>query len=158
MSDNQSEADIALVREAYDLWASGSIDDFMQFIDPGIAYALRADPAVVPFGGSLSGEAAFRVHLNGLREIFSYLYYTPSRFKWVDGVVHFRVDFSLRHKSSGQILTGFVGQAVTVRAGRITSIEEFPDVKLLEAFFAMTSSGGATSDTGPRSSADNVSS
>lgn len=113
----------------------------MASVAPDIVYTLNVSPDALNLGGETVGWEAVNGRLLGIREVFDYLVYRP-RIMAVDGfLVRACIELMLRHKASGEILTGQMRSIFTVRDGMIARVDEYVDAPMVESFMRLVSAG-----------------
>lgn len=106
---------------------------------PDVVYTLNVSSQALPLGGETRGLEAVSAKLLGVRVVFDYLIYRPCVLGVHGEEVRARIDFTLRHKLSGEKLTGQMRSVYRVRDGRVVRIDEYADAPLIESFMRMVS-------------------
>lgn len=113
----------------------------MTRVAPDIVYTLNVSPDALPIGGETVGWDAVNAMMLGIRDVFDYLVYKPHILSVDGNVVRARIELMLRHKPSGEILTGQMRSVFTVRDGLIARVDEFVDAPMVESFMRLFSAG-----------------
>ena len=113
----------------------------MGMVAPDIVYTLNVSPESLSLGGETVGWDAVNELMLGIRNVFDYLVYKP----WILSVegdsVRSRIELILRHKPSGELLTGQMRHVLLVRDGMIARVDEYVDAPMIEAFMRLFSAG-----------------
>ncbi len=124
-----------LVDTAYRSWSNGDIETLLaQYIEDLTFWSniggAEQGPLVV------RGKPLFRSFVEAIAatmESTSVL----EHFRLTDGIGYAKVDFYVRHKLTGHVLTGSYRQVTTFRDGRIESVEQFHDAARTAAFYRL---------------------
>jgi ketosteroid isomerase-like protein len=126
-----------VVRSFNAAWAAGDIAAAMMFVAENAAYALYISNELMPVGGETIGHANIELALRRIRADFDYLLYRPLTM-FIDGdTVRFQVEFSYRHRRSGEVLSGRFRLVVRVEGGKIMRVDEYHDRAKVEAFLRL---------------------
>lgn len=113
----------------------------MKACAPDIIYTLNVSPDVLQLGGEIVGWEAVNARMCGIRDVFDYLVYIPRIMTVEDNVVRANIEIILRHKPSGELLTGYIRNVLTARDGMVARVDEYVDAPLIETFMRLFSSG-----------------
>ena len=73
-------------------------------------------------------------------DLFDYLAYSSDLLELYDGVARVQCQFVLRHRASGESLSGSKRQRLYVEQGEIVRIDEYHDIAMVNAFMRLTKS------------------
>jgi ketosteroid isomerase-like protein len=120
---------------------------------PDIVYTLNVSPQALQLGGETVGWEAVNARMCGIREVFDYLVYIP-RIMAVEGnMVRANIEIILRHRPSGELLSGNIRNVLTARDGMVARVDEYVDAPLIETFMRLFADRGETEAAGDSVSA-----
>jgi ketosteroid isomerase-like protein len=128
------------INEHLHRWAEDPAGCMMK-VTPDVVYRLNVSRDLLPLGGETVGWDAVNSVMLGIREVFDYLVYNPRILSVADNVVRARIELMLRHKPSGEILTGQMRSVFTVRDGLIARVDEYVDAPMVESFMRLVGAG-----------------
>lgn len=123
-----------VIRRFLAVWAAGDIDACVGFLAEDAVYALYISREAVPFGGETVGRRDIEHALRQIRRQWDYLVFRPRNFVTDGDSVRLRVEHMYRHRSSGEVLSGYFRLVFTLRDGLIVRGDEYHDRAMVEAF------------------------
>ena len=134
---------IELVDEFLRRWSDQNIDSTLELLAEDAAYTLHISKTLLPFAGSTIGREAIAVQLQAMLRDWDYLVFRPSAARAnVDepSTVHCQVQFIYRHRGTGAELSGHMRLVCTVVEGTISTVDEYHDAGMVEAFLRLMQS------------------
>ena len=133
----------SVVDAAYRAWSNGDIEMLLaQYVDD-LTYWSNV-------GGSddnplvIVGKPLFRSFVEAIAQTMDSAS-VLEQFTLRDGIGHGRIEFYVRHKRTGHVLSGAYRQVTTFRDGRILRVEQYHDAARTAAFYRLLSE-----ETAPR--------
>lgn len=127
--------------EANRLWQIGEDDRSFELVHQEAVYSLNIAETLLSFGGEKVGWTEFREAFRQMREQFDYLLYRPMNYNVNGKHVTNQVEFMLRHRQSGHVLSGRFRSVWTVEDGMVRRLDEYVDAALIEVFLKLAGSG-----------------
>lgn len=131
-------SDHAVVEAMLSYWSAQDVEQTISLLAGDIVYQLYVCQSVHPFGGERVGREAVRDMLFDLLADFDYLSYRPVILDVRDGVARVQTHYHMRHRATGEHLTGSKRFVCTLQGGLVTRIHEYHDAPLVEAFMKLT--------------------
>lgn len=129
-----------VVQAMFERWEADPVSA-MRMVAPDVVYSLNVSPEVLLLGGETVGWHAVNKLMLDIREVFDYLVFRP-RILTVEGnTVRSRIELLLRHKASGELLSGQMRSVIVVRDGYIARVDEYVDAPMIEAFMRLFAAG-----------------
>jgi ketosteroid isomerase-like protein len=122
-------------------WRDDPAGCMATLVAPDVVYTLNVSPDALVLGGETRGWDAVNEKMLGIRKVFEYLVFRPLVFATRGDVVRARIEFVLRHRNSGQLLSGQMRSVFTVRDGLVVRVDEYVDAPLIESFMRMFADG-----------------
>lgn len=113
----------------------------MKIVAPDIVYTLNVSPEALSLGGETVGWDAVNKLMMDIREVFDYLVFRPRILSVEGNTVRSRIELLLRHKASGELLSGQMRSVIQVRDGYVTRVDEYVDAPMIEAFMRLFAAG-----------------
>ena len=132
----------ALVQSILDFWRVQDVEQTLSGLSEGILYQLYTFHNARPSLQLLTGKDAVRTMMFEVLAQFDYLHYEPTVLDVSGGIGRVQIQFDLRHRASGERLTGSKRQFYVIGDHVITRINEFHDTALVAAFLRLTQSTG----------------
>lgn len=124
----------AVIEQALDYWQAQDVEQTLAMYDEQILYRLYTFHDARPSVKLLKGRDAVREMMFDVLMRFDYLRYNSTILSVSDGTARVQIQFDLRHRSTGEHLTGSKRQFYMVAGGKIQRINEFHDEAMLAAF------------------------
>ncbi len=121
-------------------WSTNDIAGTLALFADDCVWIIHVDRAALPLAGKVQGIAAIKIRLQQLIECFAYKLFRPMEIVSHGKQVRARVEIMVQHRNSGEIFSGRLRLVMDVQDGKVTSIEEFHDAPLLEAFMRFANS------------------
>ena len=131
-------SDRAVVEATLSYWSAQDVEQTVALFADDIVYQLYICQSAHPFGGERIGRDAVRDMLYDLLADFDYLSYRPVILAVRDGVARVQTHYHLRHRATGEHLTGSKRFVCVLQGGLVTRIHEYHDAPLVEAFMRLT--------------------
>ncbi|MEQ1696921.1 MAG: hypothetical protein ABL901_13880 [Hyphomicrobiaceae bacterium] len=132
------EADVALIERALMYWRVQDVESMLSTYADGIVYHVYTFQEASPQFAEFAGKEAVRAVLYDILADFDYLFYASDLIELRDGVARVQSRFVLRHRGSGESLSGSKRQRIHVANGVIVRIDEYHDVAMVDAFMRLT--------------------
>lgn len=126
-----------LVEEAIAYWSVQDVEATLGLLSDDIVYQLYVCKSALPFGGETRGKDAVRAMLFEILAAFDYIAYEPVILAVRGGVARIQTRYVMRHRASGEQLSGSKRFVCTMKDGAITLIVEYHDAPLVEAFMRL---------------------
>ncbi len=130
-----TEFEVASAATIY--WAAQDVDMTVSTFSEDIVYQLFVSRSARPFGIERVGREAVREMLYDVLADFDYVSYESDILEAGNGVARVRSCYCMRHRATGEELTGSKRFVCTVRDGLLTRIHEYHDAVLVEAFIKL---------------------
>jgi ketosteroid isomerase-like protein len=115
-------------------WSAQDVELTLGCFSDDVIYQLYICRSALPFGGEVHGKAAVRDLLFDILAVFDYVRYEPVILACSRGVARVQTHYVMRHRASGEELSGSKRFVCTLQGGLITRVFEYHDVELVEAF------------------------
>lgn len=138
-AENQ-EADRVLIEMSLQYWRAQDVESMLSTYADDIIYNVYTFQEAAPRFAEFSEKEAVRAVLYDILAEFDYLYYASNLIELRDGVARVQSQFVLRHRASGESLSGSKRQRIHVANGEIVRIDEYHDVAMVDAFMRLTKS------------------
>lgn len=126
-----------VARKFHALWAANNIDAAMQLVAENAVYNVFVSGDLFPTGGQTVGREAIEVGLRQVRAIFKFLLYRPREFVTKGNEVRLQVEFMIRHRASGEVLSNRFRIVMRIEDGLIVHADEYHDRAKFEAFMRL---------------------
>lgn len=133
--------DFALIEDSLRYWRVQDVELTLSTYADDVVYRLYTFQNQEPGFADLRGKDAVRTALYDILSQFDYLSYTSDILDVSDGVGRVQSRFVLRHRMSGESLSGSKRQRIAIAAGEIVRIDEYHDLALVNAFMRLTQIG-----------------
>ena len=131
-------ASASLVLEAaYASWATGDLDATMASFADDVVFIIHLPPEVAPFVGEARGKDQLRPRLQTIIDDFDFIEYVPLQIVAAGEILHSRVAFLYRHKTTGLEYDGTMRHVWRVEGDKIVRFEEFHDAERVRTFFRL---------------------
>lgn len=130
--------DRAVMAAVLDYWSAQDVEQTVALMADDIVYQLYVCNSAHPFGGEWIGRDAVRTLLFDLLAAFDYLAYDPVILDVQDGVARIQSSYRLRHRATGEDLSGSKRLVCTLHGGLVTRIHEYEDAPKFQAFLRLT--------------------
>jgi ketosteroid isomerase-like protein len=137
------QSPIGLVEGLYAARRNMDVPTMMAFCHDDIVFIFNADPDKIGSGDVLVGKAASLAHMGRFIATWEPISNEVGPLICDGNRVRARIEFKLRHRASGQVLSSTKRQEWTVRDGRIASLTEHLDDHGIAAFMRMAEAGMA---------------
>ncbi len=127
----------SVVDAAYRAWSNGDIDTLLaQYVDDLTYWSNVGGPNDSPL--VIVGKPVFRSFVEAIAQTMESAS-VLEQFRLRDGIGHARIEFYVRHKGTGHVLSGAYRQVTTFRDGRILRAEQYHDAARTSAFYRLLS-------------------
>ena len=130
--------DVALIEASLKYWCAQDVEATLSTYADDIVYHVYTFQQPSPQFAELSGKQAVRTLLYDILAGFDYLSYASDLLELREGVARVQTRFVLRHRESGESLSGSKRQRVYIANGEIVRIDEYHDVAMVDAFMRLT--------------------
>ena len=130
--------DRAVIESVFAYWSAQDVEQTVSLLSEDVVYQLYVCRSAHPFGGEWVGREAVRTLLFDLLAEFDYLAYEPTILEVHDGVARVHSRYHIRHRASGEDLSGSKRLICTLQNGLVTRIHEYEDAPMVEAFIRLT--------------------
>jgi uncharacterized protein len=120
------QANIQLVKQAYQLVKAGDIASFLNLLTEDVLWVLP-EMANVPFAGTWKGRQQVRQFFSRLREVQEIVEFAPEQFIAQDGKVVVLGRFTMHVKATGKTSRSDWAHVWTVEGDKASSIREYVD-------------------------------
>lgn len=131
--DRQADANIALLRAAYDRYQAGDIAHVFSLLDDNVQWVSSGDPKLFPLSTARSGPAQVAAYFQQLQQDWTVESHEPLEFFGTGDRVAVRTRVRVRNNHTGGVSELDKMELWTVRDGRIHSFQEIFDSGTLTA-------------------------
>ena len=126
-----------VVKQALAYWKVQDVEQTLAHYSEDIVYRSFTFHNAFPTVQVLRGRDEIRDMMFDVLAQFDYIRYEPVTIDVIGGIAHVQVAFDLRHRTSGEHLSGSKWQFFVVSGGQIQRIHQFHDETLVTAFLRM---------------------
>ena len=137
-----SDSFTRLLEAGYAAWAARDLDGTLAAFADDVVFIIHLPEEVAPYVGETVGKDQLRPRLQSLIDDFDFLEYVPLQIVAEGEVLHSRVRFRYRHKTTGLEYDGTMRHEWRIAGGRIVRFEEFHDIGRVRTFFRMLAQHG----------------
>ena len=131
----------SVVDAAYRAWSNGDIETLLaQYVDDLTYWSNVGGANDGPL--TIVGKPVFRSFVEAIAQTMDSAS-VLEQFRLTNGIGHARIEFYVRHKRTGHVLSGNYRQVTTFRDGQILRAEQFHDAARTAAFYRLLSEEAA---------------
>jgi ketosteroid isomerase-like protein len=134
------DGDVQLLETALKYWQVQDVEALLSTYADDVVYHVYTFQEDTPRFAEFDSKEAVRALLYDVLAAFEYLFYASDLLELRDGVARVQSQFVLRHRLSGESLSGSKRQRIQVANGKIVRIDEYHDVAMINAFMRLTKS------------------
>lgn len=134
------DRDVELIETALKYWRVQDVEALLSTFADNVVYHVYTFQEDTPRFTEFGSKDAVRAVLYDVLAAFDYLFYSSDLLELRNGVARVQSQFVLRHRVSGESLSGSKRQRIQVANGRIVRIDEYHDVAMINAFVRLTKS------------------
>lgn len=132
--DEATLATEAVVRKALEAYRDADYEGFFALLADDVVYTLYLDEEVLPFAGVARGKAEMRARLEHMHRAFEYVLWRPLSVFPRGEIATNQIEFMLRHRDSGEMVTGRCRFVTHVVGGLVVKVDEHHDAERIQAF------------------------
>ena len=137
-SERTASGDRAVIDAALKYWRVQDVEATLSMYADDIVYHVYTFQEASPRFAEFSCKAEVRTLLYDVLAEFDYLFYESDLLELRNGVARVQSRFVLRHRASGESLSGSKRQRIYVVNEEIVGINEYHDVAMINAFMRLT--------------------
>ena len=121
-------------------WALEDAETAASYFAEDADFQLFTPKDIWPFSGKYRGRAAIQKRLQNILSGFHVDRFSPRTILSHDDELRTQIDFTFRHRASGQTIDGVMRVIAEIKNGKIVRWHEYQDLDRVEAFMRLVNS------------------
>jgi ketosteroid isomerase-like protein len=134
------DSNLEVIQAALKYWRVQDVEALLSTYADDVVYHVYTFQDATPRFAEFGSKEAVRALLYDVLAAFDYLFYASDLLELRDGVARVQSQFVLRHRLSGESLSGSKRQRIQVANDKIVRIDEYHDIAMVNAFMRLTKS------------------
>jgi len=118
-------------------WQAEDVEQTLALCHADVVFVLNADAETLPYAVEARGKAAVRTLMSEMLAVWERLSYSQALLGTDGDIGRVQTSYKLRHRPSGEILSGTKRSVVQIRDGLVTEIKQHEDAARLAAFLRL---------------------